>query len=59
VNAVKGLRHLDYAVYDEKLIVPMILVDTEGMLRIMDDSEDGTCRVVFRDRKRNYKGLTK
>ncbi len=54
---MKGLRHLDYAVYDDKLIVPMILLDTESMMQIMDDSEDGTCRVVFRDRDRKRKRI--
>ncbi len=48
---MKGLRHLDYAVYGN-IIVPMILLDTESMMQIMDDSEEGLCRVVFRPRKR-------
>ncbi|MOA59597.1 hypothetical protein D3C78_1842600 [compost metagenome] len=48
---MKGLKHLDYAVYG-KLIVPMILLDTGSLMQIIDDSEEGKCRIVCRPRGR-------
>ncbi|WP_154665949.1 hypothetical protein [Paenibacillus pinihumi] len=48
---MKGLRNLDYAVYG-KVIVPMIMFDTETMFQLYDDSDAGKCTIVSKKRKR-------
>jgi hypothetical protein len=51
MSGLKGLKHLDYAVYGN-LIVPMLMFDAEVMFRIYDDNDEGKCRIVSRVRKR-------
>ncbi|WP_020621167.1 hypothetical protein [Paenibacillus daejeonensis] len=49
---MKGLRHLDYAVYGDKLLVPMILLTSDGWDQLIDDELAGRCRLVEKPRKR-------
>lgn len=50
MSALKGLKHLDYAVYGN-LIVPLPLFDTDVWFQVDDDSEAGKCRLECRLRK--------
>jgi len=51
MSGLKGLKHLDYAVYGN-LIVPMLMFDTSVMFRLFDDKDAGKCRIECRPRKR-------
>jgi len=52
MSALNQVRHLDYAVYDGNLIVPMLMCDSDVMLQIYDDSDAGRCRIVCRPRRK-------
>lgn len=51
MGGLKGLKHLDYAVYGN-LIVPFLLHDGAAMMAMYDDSDAGKCRIEVRPRKR-------
>lgn len=51
MSGLKGLKHLDYAVYGN-LIVPFLMFDAGTMMAMYDDSEAGRCRIEVRPRKR-------
>lgn len=52
MSGLKGLRYLDYAVYDDNIIVPLLLFGTDEWFQIDDDSIEGKCRVEHRIRKK-------
>ena len=41
MSSLKGLKYLDYAVYDDNIIVPLLLFDTETWFQIDEDSMTG------------------
>jgi len=47
---MKRSRYLDYAVYG-KVIVPMLLLDSESLIKLMEDSETGKCLIICKYRK--------
>jgi len=47
---MKRSRYLDYAVYG-KVIVPMILFDSDSLIRLIEDGESGKCLIVCKYRK--------
>lgn len=51
MSGLKGLRHLDYAVYGN-LIVPMLMFEATTLFNIFDDQDAGRCRIESRQRKR-------
>ena len=52
MSSLKGLKYLDYAVYDDNIIVPLLLFDTETWFQIDEDSMTGKCRLENRQRKK-------
>lgn len=51
MSGLKGLKHLDYAVYGN-LIVPMLMFDASVMIELYDDNDAGKCRIVCQPRKK-------
>jgi hypothetical protein len=51
MSSLKGLKHLDYAVYGN-LIVPFLMFDATAMMAMYDDNDAGRCRIEVRHRKR-------
>lgn len=51
MDSLKGLKHLDYAVYGN-LIVPLLMFGTAEWFQIEDDADVGRCRLESRLRKK-------
>ncbi|GEM_PF-1908026 len=54
MSGLKGLKHLDYAVYGN-LIVPLLNFDVEVWFQIDEDAEAGRCRLESRLRKKKVR----
>ncbi len=50
MSGLKGLRHLDYAVYGN-LIVPLLMFDAGVMIAVYEDSDAGKCTMISVPRK--------
>lgn len=51
MSGLNKLQHLDYAVYNGNLIVPLVNFDLDDWSQILDDAEAGLCQIKCRQRK--------
>ena len=58
-RGIDRLKELDYAVYGDNLIVPIILFDLDDWFQIDEDAEAGICRIECRRRKPKRIRLTR